>query len=57
MSCKRKKKQYYAQLENGIAEMEAAIDELRKEIHELMGRKDQLVPLIYLLKKDLKDIL
>lgn len=57
MSCKRKKKQYYAQLENGIAEMEAAIDELRMEIHELVGRKDQLVSLIYLLKKDLKDIL
>lgn len=57
MSCKRKKEQYYAQLENGIAEMEAAIDELRMEIHELVGRKDQLVSLIYLLKKDLKDIL
>jgi predicted nucleic acid-binding Zn-ribbon protein len=57
MSCKGKKEQRYAQMENGIAEMEAAIDELRMEIHELMERKDLLVSLIYLLKKDLKDIL
>lgn len=57
MSCKRKKEQRYVQMENGIAEMEAAIDELRMEIHELVERKDLLVSLIYLLKKDLKDIL
>jgi hypothetical protein len=37
--------------------MGADIDELRIGIHEWVKRKDNLVSLIYLLEKDLKDIL
>ena len=36
MNCRRVSVDYYEQLENGIAEMEATIELLRAEINELM---------------------
>ena len=43
------------QLENGIAEMEATVERLRMEIHELIEVKDALNQLNSLLKKKLKE--
>lgn len=57
MNCNREKTQYYAQVENGIAEMEATIERLRTEIHELTEKRDALTELIDLLKSELRDIL
>lgn len=57
MSYRRENKQYEAQLENGIAEMEATIDRLRKEIDELKEEKNALLDLNFLLKRNLKELL
>jgi hypothetical protein len=57
MSYRIETEQYYAQLEDGIAEMEAMIERLRKEIHELTEIKDALLDVNFLLKKDLIDLL
>ena len=57
MNCKRENEQYEAQLENGIAEMEATIDRLRKEINELIKEKNALYSLNSFLKKELKELL
>lgn len=48
---------YTAQLENGIEEMEATIERLRKEIHELQKIKTALLKINRLLKRDLEDLL
>jgi hypothetical protein len=42
MNCSRESSQYYEQLENGIAEMEATIERLRLEIHGLIKIKNAL---------------
>lgn len=54
MNCKDAR--YYEQLKNGIAEMEATIEGLRKEIHDLLEMRDALNQLNSLLKKELKDL-
>lgn len=54
MNCKRESAQYFEQLENGIAEMEATVERLRTEIHVLMEMKNALYQLNGLLKKELK---
>lgn len=55
MNCNRVNAEYYVQLENGIAEMEATIERLRMEIHELLEMKDALNQFNSLLKKELID--
>lgn len=55
MNCKRESAQYYEQLENGIAEMEATVERLRMEIQELMEIKNALYQLTGLLKEELKE--
>lgn len=51
MNCNRTKTQYYVQLENGIAEMEATIERLRTEIHKLTEKRNALTVLIDVLKR------
>ncbi|WP_169819245.1 hypothetical protein [Anaerobacillus arseniciselenatis] len=55
MNCKRESAQYYEQLEDGIAEMEATVERLRMEIQELMEIKNALYQLNGLLKEELKE--
>lgn len=55
MNCNRVNAEYYVQLENGTAEMEATIERLRMEIHELLEMKDALNQFNSLLKKELID--
>jgi FtsZ-binding cell division protein ZapB len=55
MNSNRGNAEYYAQLENGIAEMEATVERLKMEIHELTEMKDALNQLNSLLKKELKE--
>lgn len=55
MNSNRENAVYYDQLENGIAEMEATIERLRMEIHELIEMKDALNQLNSLLKKEVKE--
>lgn len=57
MNYREENEPYYEQLEHGIAEMEATIERLRKEIHVLTEIKDVLLDLNFLLKRDLKDLL
>ncbi|AJH77212.1 MULTISPECIES: hypothetical protein [Heyndrickxia] len=56
MSCKECT-QYYEQWGNGIDEMEATIEGLRKEISELLEMKNALNQLNALLKKELRELL
>ncbi|MBD8071285.1 hypothetical protein [Bacillus sp. PS06] len=55
MSCRRENIQYYDQLKKGIAEMEATVERLRTEIHELTEMKNALNQLNGLLKKELNE--
>lgn len=55
MNSNRETEEYYAQLENGIAEMETKIELLRMEIYELIEMKDALNQLNRLLKKEVKE--
>jgi hypothetical protein len=55
MNCSRGSSQYYEQLENGIAEMEAAIERLRMEIHELIKIKNELCHLNGFIEKESKE--
>jgi regulator of replication initiation timing len=55
MNYRRGRSQYYKQLENGIAEMEATVERLRAEIQELMEMKNALYQLNSLLKKEVKE--
>jgi prefoldin subunit 5 len=57
MNYNKKNSQYYNQLENGIAEMEATVERLRTEINELMEMKNALNQLNCLLKKELKELI
>lgn len=57
MNCKSERTHYYEQLENGIAEMEATVERLRTEIHELMEMKNALNQLNGLLRKELKELM
>jgi prefoldin subunit 5 len=57
MNYNKKNSQYYDQLENGIAEMEATVERLRAEINELMEMKNALNHLNCLLKKELKELI
>jgi regulator of replication initiation timing len=57
MNYNKKNLQYYDQLENGIAEMEATVERLRAEINELMEMKNALNHLNSLLKKELKELI
>lgn len=51
MNCRRVSADYYEQLENGIAEVEATIVQLRTEISELIEIKNALYQLNGLLKR------
>jgi FtsZ-binding cell division protein ZapB len=55
MNCSRGSSHYYEQLENGIAEMEATIERLRMEIHELIKMKNALYHLNGFLEKESKE--
>ncbi|WP_132748408.1 hypothetical protein [Scopulibacillus darangshiensis] len=57
MNCRRVSVDYYEQLENGIAEMEATIERLRTEINELMEIKNALYQLNGFLKKESKELI
>lgn len=57
MNYKKGKITYYKELENGIAEMEAAIERLRSEINELLEMKNALNQLNDLLKRELKELI
>lgn len=57
MSCRRECPDYYEQLENGIAEMEATIERLRTEINELIEIKNALYQLNGFLKKESKELI
>lgn len=57
MNCRNVSADYYEQLENGIAEMEATIEELRTEIHELIEIKNALYQLNGFLKKESKELI
>lgn len=57
MSCRKVKVNYYEQLENSIAEMEATIERLRTEINELMEIKNALYQLNGFLKRESKELI
>jgi FtsZ-binding cell division protein ZapB len=57
MNCRRVRADYYEQLEIGIAEMEATITRLSKEINELMEIKNELNQLNGFLKKESKELI
>lgn len=57
MSCRRECADYYEQLENGIAEMEATIERLKTEINELLEIKNALYQLNGFLKKESKELI
>lgn len=57
MSCRRVNTDYYEQLENGIAEMEATIERLRTEINELVEIKNALHQQNGFLKKESKELI
>lgn len=57
MSCRGASADYYEQLENGIAEMEATIERLRREINELIEIKNALYQLNGFLKKESKELI
>ena len=57
MNCRKVNADYYEQLENGIAEMEATIERLRTEIHELIEIKNALYQLNSFLKKESKALI
>ncbi len=46
--------EYKKQLENGICEMMAKIEQLREEIHDLLEKKEALEKVINVYKKDLR---
>jgi FtsZ-binding cell division protein ZapB len=57
MNCRRVRVDYYDQLENGIAEMEATIERLRTEINELMEIKNAMYQLNGFLKRETKELI
>lgn len=57
MNCRNVSADYYDQLEDGIAEMEATIERLRTEINELIEIKNALNQLNGLLKKESKELM
>lgn len=57
MNCRRVSRDYYEQLETGIAEMEATVERLRTEINELMEIKIALNQLNGFLKKESQELI
>lgn len=57
MKCEGACAQHYEDLENGIAEMEAAVERLRDEIHDLIEIKKALSQLNSVLKKESRELL
>jgi uncharacterized coiled-coil DUF342 family protein len=53
----KKREAYFKQLSEGIDEMEAKVDELRKEIHHLIEKRDALMKVNRILKRELIEIL
>jgi uncharacterized coiled-coil DUF342 family protein len=53
----KKREEYLIQLSEGINEMEAKVDELRKEIHHLIEKRDALIQVNRILRKELIEIL
>ncbi|WP_157930377.1 hypothetical protein [Mycobacteroides abscessus] len=54
---RKKREEYLKQLSEGIDEMEARVDELRKEIHWLMEKKEALVQVNRSIKKELIEMI
>jgi uncharacterized coiled-coil DUF342 family protein len=53
----KKREAYLKQLSEGIDELEAKVDELRKEIHHLIEKRDALIEVNRILKRELIEIL
>jgi len=57
MNYRRVSREYYEQLETGIAEMEGTVEQLRTEINELIEIKNALNQLNGFLKKESKELI
>lgn len=57
MKCEGACAQYYKDLEDGIGEMEAAVERLRDEIHDLIEIKKALSQLNSILKKESRELI